>query len=409
MVRSFRWLGTANPEVGKPYDQAWEALKAGKLEKAVKLYDQALTRDPNHAASWTEKARALRQLGRLEEAMAAHQKALEILPDDYGIKSDLINVIRDRAVRRSRGGGAELDDADLTLLKQLYPDVLACEHPERMRMAWVMVGWLLMGSAANDDAIRILEEAVKRWPQDVVAWTDLGSSYRAAGRLEDAIRCFCEGMRLASGGRKFEQDYAKDHLDDILKNFPELVEDPTRTAAICETFPPASPSANPEAQAGSAPLPKGASTPREFYVDGAAAAWADPPRPEEAIERYRAALRANDDLRPGSEGRLDQSMIAECWHGIGLGERLLGRYREAVEAFEAALSFVPPAFETLIAKIHLDLARALALGGKAREAIAALRKATVHDPSLGATLATDKDLASLKDEPGFRELVGKAE
>jgi tetratricopeptide (TPR) repeat protein len=53
----------------------------GRLEEAIASYDKALEFKPDSYEAWYNRGYALGNLGRGEEAIASYEKALEIKPD----------------------------------------------------------------------------------------------------------------------------------------------------------------------------------------------------------------------------------------------------------------------------------------------------------------------------------------
>ncbi|MCV3217064.1 tetratricopeptide repeat protein, partial [Plectonema radiosum NIES-515] len=67
-------------------DEAWNnrgiALRnLGRLEEAIASYDKALEFKPDKDTAWYNRGNALRNLGRYEDAIASYDKALEFKPD----------------------------------------------------------------------------------------------------------------------------------------------------------------------------------------------------------------------------------------------------------------------------------------------------------------------------------------
>ena len=56
-------------------------INSGEPQKALEIIDTALQNDPRAAAAFVEQGRALRRLGRLDEALTSLGQALEIDPD----------------------------------------------------------------------------------------------------------------------------------------------------------------------------------------------------------------------------------------------------------------------------------------------------------------------------------------
>ena len=54
----------------------------GRLEEAIASYDRALEIKPDKHEAWNIRGAALANLGRLEEAIASYDNALKLKPDD---------------------------------------------------------------------------------------------------------------------------------------------------------------------------------------------------------------------------------------------------------------------------------------------------------------------------------------
>jgi tetratricopeptide (TPR) repeat protein len=82
---SSRTPTSAAPESPSPFDtlfaQATAAAAARDLERALRLYDQAIAADPSRAESYYKRANALKDMGRLQEALASYDQAIERKPD----------------------------------------------------------------------------------------------------------------------------------------------------------------------------------------------------------------------------------------------------------------------------------------------------------------------------------------
>lgn len=64
------------------YYAALDLMAEGQLENAVVAYRESLAADPNFTEAMHGLARALQDLGRYEEAIAAAQRIAELDPDD---------------------------------------------------------------------------------------------------------------------------------------------------------------------------------------------------------------------------------------------------------------------------------------------------------------------------------------
>lgn len=64
------------------YDQAVDHVADGDLEAAVAAYREALEVDADFADAWEGLSMALSDLGRVDEAIAAAERVVALLPDE---------------------------------------------------------------------------------------------------------------------------------------------------------------------------------------------------------------------------------------------------------------------------------------------------------------------------------------
>lgn len=102
-------------------------------------------------------------------------------------------------------------------------------------------------------------------------------------------------------------------------------------------------------------------------------------------------LRAESERHPGNVAAL-----AELGHAL----TRLGRFQEGLE-IDLKLVRLDP----LNPVVHYNLACSLALQARVDEALDALERSAALGYDDGAFLERDEDLAALRDEPRFRELV----
>jgi len=87
--------------VGRFYRQGDKLRGRGKLEEAVKAFEQGLMIDPDHLQSLNDMGIALHDLGRTEDALAAYRRVLGIDPDYVYSLNNIANALHDH--------GAEAD------------------------------------------------------------------------------------------------------------------------------------------------------------------------------------------------------------------------------------------------------------------------------------------------------------
>lgn len=64
------------------YDRAVDCVADGDLEGAVRAYREALAVDADFADAWEGLSMALADLGRFDEAIAAAERVVALLPDE---------------------------------------------------------------------------------------------------------------------------------------------------------------------------------------------------------------------------------------------------------------------------------------------------------------------------------------
>ena len=76
----------------KKIDQGSEAMDAGLFKEALALFGLAVELEPDSPAAWTNRAAALANLGRLEEAIADATRAIELEPQDVNLLSRAFTI-----------------------------------------------------------------------------------------------------------------------------------------------------------------------------------------------------------------------------------------------------------------------------------------------------------------------------
>jgi len=162
----------------------------GRLDEAVASYRRALELKPDFAAAHSNFANALCDLGRFQEAAASYRRALEIKPDYPEAHNNLGNALR----------GLGQNDAAAASCRRallLMPD-FASAHTN--------LGNALRGLGRLDEAALCYRRALKLRPQDADAHNNLGNALLDAGRFDDAQASYTQALRL-------KPDLAEAHLN----------------------------------------------------------------------------------------------------------------------------------------------------------------------------------------------------
>ena len=215
-------------ELFPPYGAAHYALalayrKVGagaKVQEHLKLYEQSRTaapgvEDPLRAAvadlnlgplGHTRRGVTLEQAGKISEAIAEHEKALEVSPAGVQVHINLIALY-------GRVGQFEKAEEHYRAAVSLNPNQAEAHYN---------YGVLLRKQGKDADAQQAFEQAVQINPFFAEAHASLGTLIESQGRLDDALQHFEEAIR-----NRPNYPLAHFHLGRILVNrgkFDEAIE-----------------------------------------------------------------------------------------------------------------------------------------------------------------------------------------
>ncbi|MBI1731005.1 tetratricopeptide repeat protein [Candidatus Acetothermia bacterium] len=176
------------------FSEAWTSRGAalaalGKYDDALTSHDRALATDPINARAWTNRGAALGNLGKYEEALSSCDKALVIKPIyalAWGIRGfALAELGRYYEAISSFDKAVEIDPKDDD--------------------AWYNRGVVLGVLGRYDEAVSSYEEAVTINPKYVKAWNNLGVALENLGRHDEALSSYEQALALDP---KFAQAWA---------------------------------------------------------------------------------------------------------------------------------------------------------------------------------------------------------
>jgi tetratricopeptide (TPR) repeat protein len=157
------------------------ALSAqGKLEEAIASYERALELNPNMPEVLCNLANAVLRLGRAGEAIARYEQALAIAPDVPQALANLGNILwqqgrLDEAIARCRQALSIQPD---------FPDAL------------VTLGNALREKGELDQAVVSYRRAVLLKPDFAEAFSNLGNAFRQQGKLREALACYRHALAI---------------------------------------------------------------------------------------------------------------------------------------------------------------------------------------------------------------------
>lgn len=382
----------------------------GRVEDALAAYRRALQLEPESAEVHNNLGYALFQLGRLDEAVESLKQALRLHPAHAGAHNNLGLALAARgemeqaarSYRRAIRSNAELAEAHFNLGIALAAlgkkhEAAGCyrravelrgHFPEAQRLLALLLAQIDHGG----DAIEALEQAVRLFPDDVVLADKLGSAYCRLNRFEEAVESYRAAVRLNP-----DSAGCYNNLGHGLRNqgrLDEAVEAFQQALALCPGL-------------------------AETHVN-LGKVWAERQDHVEAAKAFERALEIEPD-HSGAHGNLANALvdqgrledaIAEYLESIRLQPRdagphvLLGnvygkqkRYAEAEKCYREAVRLAPTD-----PVVHSNLGNLLTLIGRPDEAEAECRLAlalkpdyadALHNRSIAlAALARDDEAAA---------------
>ena len=202
-------------ESGVLFDQALDAHKKGYLNAALRIYQQLVKLDPEHAGGWMNLGLVQQSLGASDQAFSALKRATELAPDHGAVHYNLGNALRNRgkmreaifAYRKALLVDPELVDAfnnlgevlmqkndQLTAISQFRAGLH--KDPEHLGVR-INLGNALYQVGKTKEALKLLKEAQKIAPNLAIIYHNLGNILRTSGQLKEAEKVLEKAIELA--------------------------------------------------------------------------------------------------------------------------------------------------------------------------------------------------------------------
>ncbi|NPA91991.1 MAG: tetratricopeptide repeat protein [Chloroflexi bacterium] len=204
-------------------EQGWQAIVEGRLEDAVRHFQQVLDRAPDNAGAWHGLGVAYHQLGRTQDAYQALRKSLALDPRQVEAWHALAQVAdaqgytleaRDaaqKALQLAREQnyppdvirGLELTERQLAqalrhLARAFGVNPETPEGEEQLRRAFdaLQKGLQALQAERAEEAVEHFREGLKHAPDSPILWSNLGVAHMLGGRWDDAERALQQALAL---------------------------------------------------------------------------------------------------------------------------------------------------------------------------------------------------------------------
>ncbi len=183
------------PEAGEWDLRGLDALKHGRLEDAVAAYDKALAIAPDVASYLLNRGSALTALGRVEAAAADFEKAFKLKPELKEIAGKpLAHALLTRGKKRVDAG--DLDSA-LVDFKE------AEERDPAMAEPWAEEAYVYSQRRDGDSCVKAATEALKRDARSFEALGTRANCLVHVDRAKEALDDLNRAMAIRPGGQLF--------------------------------------------------------------------------------------------------------------------------------------------------------------------------------------------------------------
>ncbi|MEH2333191.1 tetratricopeptide repeat protein, partial [Nostoc sp.] len=185
-----------------------------KLDAAVAAYEKAIQLNPNDATAYYNLGNALRQQKKLDAAVAAYEKAIQLNPNDatayynLGItlddqkKLDAAVAAYEKAIQLNPNYADAYNNLGNALNHQKKLDAAVSAYEKAIQLnpnyadAYFNLGIALTQQKKLDAAVAAYEKAIQLKPNDAYAYYGLGNALREQNKLDAAVTAYQKGIQL---------------------------------------------------------------------------------------------------------------------------------------------------------------------------------------------------------------------
>lgn len=213
-----RWEGS---EIAQVWDQRGQALAGlGRLEEALAAANRAVAQKPDYAEAWSNQSVILWRMKRYETALAATQRAVALKPDYASAWFNQGRILR--SLKRDAQAVAAYDRAlqassattDRALMAEIWTNRSVAlwhlaQYPQALASAdqaigvkadyaqgWFNRGVVLMALRQPSQAIAAYDRALRLEPKDPYAWTGKGLALNQLGKYPEALVALEMALKL---------------------------------------------------------------------------------------------------------------------------------------------------------------------------------------------------------------------
>ncbi|MEH1842754.1 MAG: tetratricopeptide repeat protein [Nostoc sp.] len=180
----------AQNNIEQLFQQGNAAETVGNNSQAETIWRQVLQLEPNNGKAYNNLGNALRRQEKLEEALAAHQKALEINKND----AEAYVGIRNVAIAYYNLGIVLYKQNKLVDAVAAFQKVIQLNPKDAY--AYYNLGKALLFQNKLVDAVAAFQKAIQLDPNNVTAYINLGTALYKQKKLVDAVAAFQKAIEL---------------------------------------------------------------------------------------------------------------------------------------------------------------------------------------------------------------------
>jgi protein O-mannosyl-transferase len=169
-----------------------ELFASGRLDEAVAYYQKALEADPDNAQLHNNLGNALREKGRAAEALAEYEKAVRLNPAGAEAQFNLGKALSLQG--RTKEAVYRFNEA-----LRIEPGLLR---------ARISLGNALLQQGKADQAVVHLQRAVEVYPNDAGIRLNLGLCFFQLGKMEEAKMQYEKALQINSADPGIQNNFA---------------------------------------------------------------------------------------------------------------------------------------------------------------------------------------------------------